>query len=176
MIPGEKRLRDSLPVKYRRPGVLRVFQKTILERLLPSALLPKSTFREAGDRIQKNHSRKFTPGQDIVTDRNQFIHIVINPGIKTLIMTTDQNQMLAGRQPAGIFLLINMTDRRQKNRMMIQLRMTHLGKFKRIQHRLAAKNHTRPTPIRRIINMPETPTRKMIPGGTPFAARRLAKL
>src|SRR5205823_9970414 len=100
MIPRPQHFGDRAPFPCYRPGIVRIFQETLLEALLLSAGgRAHYPGKQAHASIEDHHAAKLAAGEDIVADRDLFERPRVEDSlIETLETATEQDHAVACRE------------------------------------------------------------------------------
>src|SRR6476469_929572 len=100
MIPRPQHFGDRAPFPCYRPGIVRIFQETLLEALLLSAGgRAHYPGKEPHASIEDHHRCKLAARQDIVTDRDQLQWASFkDPLVESLEAPTQKDQSLPARK------------------------------------------------------------------------------
>src|SRR5207342_2887329 len=100
MIPRPQHFGDRAPFPCNRPGIVRIFQETLLEALLLSAGgRAHYPGKQPHASVEDDHRAKLSTGEDIVAYRDRFEQPPFEDSlIETLEPTAEQDDPLACRQ------------------------------------------------------------------------------
>ncbi len=96
VVAADQDFRHGIPAVFPGPGVLRVFQKEITERLFVNGSAPsQNAGDQPGYRVYHHHGGQFAARQHIVANRDfGGDQMLAHPFVNTLVMAADQNQEL----------------------------------------------------------------------------------
>src|SRR3954452_14046593 len=100
MIPRPQHFGDRAPFPCYRPGIVRIFQETLLEALLLSAGGRAHYPGEQADAsIENNHRAKLSAGEDIIADRHRFEGPRVEDAfVETLEAAGEKDHPFTGRE------------------------------------------------------------------------------
>src|SRR4051812_4303090 len=102
MIPRPQHFGDRAPFPCNRPGIVRIFQETLLEALLLSAGgRAHYPGKQPHASIEDDHRPKLSAGEHIVADAHRFETARLeDPLVESLESATEQDHAVAGRKLA----------------------------------------------------------------------------
>ena len=104
MIAVLQDFRNAVPVIFDRPGILRIFQKTVVEGFLFQRIGRYPLFQQSQDTVHQDHGRQFPARQHIVADADLFIDIAFDPMIDPFVMSADDDQFIQRRKTFHVAL------------------------------------------------------------------------
>src|SRR4051794_18183292 len=151
MIPRPQHFGDRAPFPCYRPGIVRIFQETLLEALLLSA---GGRAHYPGEQpyasIEDDHCTQLAARQDIVTDGHRFEPPCLEDSlVEPLEAPAQQDDSLARRKFPNTRLRQRGATRRQREH-----RAPVRDTVERGGEHVRPKHHPRPTARRRVIDAP----------------------
>src|SRR3954470_11496236 len=151
MIPRPQHFGDRAPFPCNRPGIMRIFQETLLEALLLSAGgRAHYPGKQAHASIEDDHRSKLAAGEDIVADRDLFERPRFeDPLVESLETPGQQDHAFTGGELAHTGLR-----QRRSPRGEYEHRPPVRNTVERRGDDVWTKHHPRPAARRRIIDAP----------------------
>jgi len=152
MIAGEQDLRNWASHELPGPRVLRVLEKTLGKRLLPRrCFVAQHAREESGCGLQDDHRREFPPSENVVTDREFFVHRQdAHTFIHALILAADQDQTGKSTEFPGCLLIEQPSLRAQQDDPCPRT-IPSLNRLQASNKRFGLHDHPAASPVRRVV-------------------------
>lgn len=155
VVPASQHLGDLVSAKDQRAGVVRVFEQPSgvgAVGFFPGRFFISENPREqANHALQNRHGGDFSAGHDEISERDLFVHVTSDAGVRALVATADQHQGGARAQLDGLALVQRGALRGEQDTVGA---LTSLGVegFHGVHQAIDAHDHAAATAVRSVID------------------------